>query len=47
MELKDALSQTSVYGSKDGLESKKIMEEIQKLRSLNKHRDEIITQMDA
>ena len=31
----------------DSIESKKIMEEIQKLRSLNKNRDDIITQMET
>ena len=36
-----------MYGGKDGSEAKKLMEEIQKLRSLNKHRDEIINQMES
>ena len=36
-----------MYGSKDSVETKKLLEEIQKLRSLNKHRDEILNQMES
>lgn len=45
-ELKEAAKQ-NLYGSKDSVESKKMLEEISKLRSLNKHRDDIINQMEA
>lgn len=45
-ELKEVLNQKNAYGSKDNTEVKKLMEEIQKLRSLNKHRDEILGQME-
>jgi hypothetical protein len=41
-ELKEQLSKQNLYGSKDSAETKKLLEEIQKLRSLNKHRDEIL-----
>ena len=41
------LIQKNMYGGKEGTEVKKLMEEIQKLRSLNKHRDEIINQMES
>ena len=43
---KEAMNKLS-YADKDNNEAKKLMEEIQKLRSLNKHRDEIIEQMDT
>lgn len=42
-ELKDTLNSKNTYSSKDNTEVKKLMEEIQKLRSLNKHRDEILS----
>lgn len=45
-ELKEAAKQ-NLYGSKDSVESKKMLEEISKLRSLNKHRDDIINQMET
>lgn len=41
-ELKETLNQKNAYSSKDNTEVKKLMEENQKLRSLNKHRDEIL-----
>ena len=41
-EFKDSISKQNLYGSKDSVEGKKMIEEIQKLRSLNKHRDDII-----
>jgi len=37
----------NAYNSKDNTEIKKLMEEIQKLRSINKNRDEIINQMET
>jgi regulator of replication initiation timing len=46
-ELKDTLSSKNAYSSKDNTEVKKLMEEIQKLRSLNKHRDEILNQIET
>lgn len=46
-ELKETLSQKNAYSSKDSQEVKKLMEENQKLRSLNKHRDEILIQMES
>lgn len=46
-ELKDTMNKKTAYGSMDSVESKKMMEEVQKLRSLNKHRDEILTQIDT
>lgn len=46
-ELKDAMAKQNLYGSKDSVEAKKMMDEIQKLRSLNKHRDDIIGQMET
>lgn len=42
-DLKDEqINSKSGYGSKESTEIKKMTEEIQKLRSLNKHRDEIL-----
>jgi predicted RNase H-like nuclease (RuvC/YqgF family) len=41
------MAKQNLYGSKDSVEAKKMMEEISKLRSLNKHRDEIIGQMES
>ena len=46
-ELKETLNQKNAYNTKDNTEVKKLMEEIQKLRSLNKHRDEILGQMES
>lgn len=46
-ELKETLNSKNAYSSKDNTEVKKLMEEIQKLRSLNKHRDEILNQMES
>jgi len=46
-ELKETVNQKNAYNTKDNTEVKKLMEEIQKLRSLNKHRDEILGQMES
>ncbi len=35
------------YNSKENNEVKKLSEEIQKLRSLNKHRDEVLNEMET
>lgn len=45
-ELRDSLRDKSNYNSKDNQEVKKLMEEIQRLRSLNKNRDEILAEME-
>ena len=47
LELKDTLNSKNSYSNKDNTEVKKLMEENQKLRSLNKHRDEILGQMES
>ena len=41
-EYKEQQKENSVYNSKENAEIKKLNDEIQKLRSLNKNRDEII-----
>ena len=41
------LKDKSSYNTKDTAEVKKLMEEIQKLRSLNRNRDEIINEMES
>lgn len=46
-ELKDTVNDKNAYNSKDNSDVKKMMEENQKLRSLNKHRDEILNQMET
>lgn len=46
-ELRELLNNKNAYSNKDSQEVKKLMEEIQKLRSLNKHRDEILAQMET
>lgn len=45
--MKETLKDKSAYNSKDTAEVKKLMEEIQKLRSLNKNRDEILNEMES
>jgi len=46
-EASDTLKEKSSYNSKENTEVKKLMEEIQRLRSLNKNRDEILTEMES
>ena len=45
-ELKDS-SRASPYGSTKDAEIKKLQEEITRLKSLNKHRDDIINQIES
>jgi chromosome segregation ATPase len=45
-DLRAALKEKSNFNSKENTETKKLMEEIQRLRSLNKNRDEILTEME-
>lgn len=45
-DLKDP-SKASPYGSTKDAEIKKLQEEIQRLKSLNKHRDDIINQIES
>jgi hypothetical protein len=46
-DLKEMLNSKNAYSNKDNNEIKILKEEIQKLRSLNKNRDEIIAQMES
>ena len=41
------MKEKNSFNSKENTETKKLMEEIQRLRSLNKNRDEIINEMES
>ena len=45
-DLRDSLKDKNSYNTKENAEVKKLNEEIQRLRSLNKNRDEIISEME-
>jgi hypothetical protein len=46
VELRETLKEKHNYSSKENNEVKKLTEEINRLRSLNKNRDEILAEMD-
>jgi len=47
LDARAALKEKNSFNSKENTETKKLMEEIQRLRSLNKNRDEIINEMES